>query len=189
MCLACRRASGPLCHECRLTLRPVPPTVVGGVPAASAFDHSGAAISLVHRLKYDGIELVARLLAITMAPLVPSAARCLTPIPRAAVRQWRHGIDSAGALAVGLGALLELPVVAALERPVWHPRQAGKARHLRQPGDFRAIRDLPPGAVMVDDVFTTGATLRAGIDAVGLPIASVTATRAAGTSLFMRASD
>lgn len=189
MCLACRRMGGPLCPECRRDLTPVPPTSVGGVPVASAFAHAGAAVSLVHRLKYEGIEPAAGLLARAMAPLVPAAARSLVPIPRATVRRWRYGVDSAACLADALGTILELPVVAAFGMVFWHPRHAGRGRNDRRPRSFRSVVAGLDGAVIVDDVLTTGATLQGAVDELGTAIAGVTATRAGGTSLFMRASN
>lgn len=188
VCLACRRYPGPLCRACRLDLRSVPPAVVNGVLVASAFAHTGAAVALVHRLKYDGVEAAAGMLAAAMAPLVPAHARCLVPVPRATARLWRHGVDGGEALARRLGGLVGLPVRMVLPRPLWHPRQAGKSRSDRRSRPFGPASASVSEAVVVDDVLTTGATLEAAVDAVGDVIGGVTATRSGGTSLFMRAS-
>jgi predicted amidophosphoribosyltransferase len=160
---------------------------LGGLAVASAFVHDGSAASLVHRLKYDGIEGAAAILARAMAELVPADAECLVPVPRAVGRRWRYGIDSGQALAVRVGDLTGLPVRAVLARPLWHPRQAGKARDERRRRSYRR-KERVSGAVVIDDVITTGATVSAAAHAVGDVIGGVTATRARGTSLFMSAS-
>lgn len=188
MCLGCRLRPGPICRPCRLDLKPVPPVAVGTVIVSSAFAHAGVAASLVHRLKYDGFEAAAGVLARAMVEIVPPDAGCLVPVPRAAVRQWRYGIDGGQALAHRLGAITGLPVIAALARPLWHPRQAGRSRDERHRRSYRQIETVTR-AVVIDDVLTTGATLGAAIDAIGDVVAGATATRARGTSLFMSAAN
>lgn len=188
MCLSCRVRSGPLCPECRRSLEPAPPTEVFGRVVFSAFLHSGAARHLVHRVKYDGSAAAARLLSRVLAPMLPAHASTLVPIPRAAARRWRLGVDGAELLARSLSHITGLTVEGLLVAPVWYRSHAGSGRAGRSQPALRS-RAATEGMVLVDDVITTGATLRAAFMALPEAVCGVTATRSGGTSLFGRAND
>jgi predicted amidophosphoribosyltransferase len=121
----------------------------------------------VHRLKYQGLVEVAAVLAAFMIPLVPSGATALVPVVRARVRVVRFGIDPAVELAAALSRRSGLPLQNALEAPLWWPRHATRNREGRNPPRFRAVERAEPGAVLVDDVSTSGATLQAAFGALG----------------------
>ncbi len=151
---------------------------------AAPLRHDGPARRLVHRLKYEGSGAATRLLAGAMMEALPGGTRALVPVPRAALRRWRYGVDPAFELGRELGTSSGLPVLEALSGPLWWPRHAGTGR--RTLPSFRRRRTLPAGVVLVDDVVTTGATLTAAYLALGSePIGAVTATMA-GRSLFPR---
>ncbi len=185
-CLAC--SGGPiggarLCARCRAGFSPGGERrLPGGVLVRSAFTHQGTARLLVHRLKYGGQQAAAAVLAAAMAAAVPPGAGALVPVPRARLRRWRYGVDPAVELARALSRLLSLPVVLALAPEWWHRRRAGPAGARRGVPRFRAVRAAPAGAVLVDDVVTTGATLRAAAWALGGHCAAVTATAAPGAA-------
>ena len=181
VCLACGSWTGEiLCAACRATLAPSPAIrLTTGLVVRPAFRHDGAARRLVHRMKYQGAIGAALPLAAAMAAGVPSRAGCLVPVPRAGLRRWRHGADPARALAAALGGITGLPVVPALRAPWWWPAHAGRGREARSAPAFRAAT-APSGAVLVDDVLTTGATLAAAAAAMGVgPLGAVTAAAAA----------
>jgi predicted amidophosphoribosyltransferase len=184
-CLACARRpgkAGGLCAACRADLLPGSERrLPDGVLVRSAFVHRGAARLLVHRLKYGGHHAAAAVLAGAMAGRLPPGAGALVPVPRARLRRWRYGVDPAVELARALGRVCSLPVVTALAPEWWHRRRAGLAGARRGLPRFRLVRGVPAGAVLVDDVVTTGATLRAAAAALGGPCAAVTATTALGT--------
>lgn len=148
-----------------------------GLPVASAFLHTGPARRLVHRLKYEGIVAAGDVLAAAMVSLLPSAASSLVPVPRAAARRIRYGIDPGVILARLLAHRTGLPVIAGLRPAMWWPHHAGAGREGRNPPRFHSRVDIPAGAVLVDDVVTTGATLRAALDVSGATY-SLTATAA-----------
>ncbi len=178
-CVACRRASAhSLCRYCLATLAPAPDRLVGRVLVRSAFAHEGAARRLVHRLKYEAVSGVAERLARAMVPLLPPDCTALIPLLRVSVRRRRYGVDSAVELAEAVAALSGLPVVRALRPGLWRRRRAGSASGQRRgvPGFARAA-PIPPGSVLVDDVVTTGSTIRAATAVSGV-VRAVTATAA-----------
>jgi predicted amidophosphoribosyltransferase len=79
------------------------------------------------------------------------------------VRRRRRGFDHAALLARAVAARTSLPVVPCLRRAGPAPRQAGARRTERLAGGRVRVEvcgAVPPRAVLVDDVHTTGATLR-----------------------------
>jgi predicted amidophosphoribosyltransferase len=56
--------------------------------------------------------------------------------------------------------LTGIPVVAALRPEIVARARAGRARDDRREPGFRVRASIPSGAVLVDDVITTGSTLR-----------------------------
>ncbi len=89
-------------------------------------------------------------------------------VPGDVDRGLRRGHHPAEALARELAALWELPLAALLERPHHLPRQRGLTRSERRKnvtGAFRA-GTAPKAVVLVDDVYTTGATAGAAASAL-----------------------
>lgn len=168
-CLACRGASSAMiCPACRRSLRRAPDRLVGPVLVRSAFEHDGAARLLVHRLKYDAVWGVADRLCGAMAPLLQPEVTALVPVPRVTLRRLRYGIDPAVALARALGRRTGVPVVAALVPMMWASHRAGPAGRRRGVQRFRLRGAIPEGAVLIDDVVTTGTTLRAAATVTGV---------------------
>ncbi|MDX2121328.1 MAG: ComF family protein [Gemmatimonadota bacterium] len=160
-CGRCGQPAALLASGCRICA--VWPEGLGRARSAVWLDD--AARSAVHALKYDGWRRVAPLLARRMAPLLPrQGGGTLVPIPLAAARERRRGYNQAGVLAGALAAIVGLPVVADWLRRARDTRTqtalTPEARRANMAGAFRAA-GLPRGArvVLVDDVFTTGATL------------------------------
>jgi len=186
ICLACTGpAAAAMCPECAASLRPAADRVLPrGVAVHSAFVHEGAARRLVHRLKYHPITGVAEFLAGAMAPRVTGSFDAIVPLPRAGLRRWSSGRDPAADLTGALGAILGIEVVPALCAPLWWPRHAGSARRARRAIAFRMAAPIPRRVLVVDDVFTTGATARSAISALptGRSVLVLTATAAGRVS-------
>lgn len=155
----------------------------------SAFVHEGAARLLIHRLKYDGVVVVARMLAPVLIELLPSDTACLVPIPRTTVRRWRYGIDPAGELARAIGNAGGPPAMQAMAAPLITGHRAGRNRSNVRSPRWRRLADPPAEAVLIDDVVTTGGTLAGAATVMGLERAitfTSTPSRTAGDTVTGR---
>lgn len=118
----------------------------------------------MHLLKYRGIGDCAEMAAELLEQRVPRLP--LVPVPRALTRRLKYGVEPARVIAEALAHRIGVPVTTALVPPLHRGRRAGRD-HGRPVGPFR-IRSLRyPEVVVVDDVVTTGATMAAGIEALG----------------------
>jgi ComF family protein len=206
--IAERENDALICNLCRLRWRPVPHPVCdrcgqpsfrglecrlcAGWPAGlsrvrSAVWLEGSARDAVHQLKYEGWSRAAEAMAEAMRglePLTPPVS--LIPIPLGGRRQRQRGYNQSERIAAAIGARMGLPVRGELLQRVRETRTqtalTPEARHANVAGAFRAegVRGLE--LVLVDDVFTTGATLAAAAAALSAAgarrVAAVTFARA-----------
>lgn len=189
-------AGGPLCAACRRALLTLPAAAVcsrcglprpcdggrGRCPAAGApwrtawapVVYAGPAIRLVAALKFHGALPCAQLMAAQITAGAPPGLlmrnAVLVPVPTHPVRHRRRGYDQAVVLARALSRRTGLDLDPCLRRRGEAVRQLGAGRAARlQAGrlDLRCRGAAPPAAILVDDVHTTGATLRAAAAALG----------------------
>ncbi len=133
---------------------------------ATAFEHTGLAADLMHGLKYRGVTGYARVVADELGPRLPQLP--LVPVPRVWTRYLRYGVDPSAELAVSLGRSMGSPVWPLLSRPLHTARRAGHNISRGAPA-FALRRQVPTPVILVDDVVTTGVTLRAAVNALGRP--------------------
>ncbi len=166
-----------VCPACQASLQPGGEVrLPSGVLVRSLLVHDGPIRSAVHAMKYRGADRVASGLAPFMVDLLPAGATALVPVPRSLPRRARFGTDPGRALARALGRMAGLPVADVLRAPLLHKSQIRSRRRggLR----FRAVARPPGGAVLVDDVLTTGATLSSAAGACrGAVSSAITLTR------------
>jgi ComF family protein len=153
--------------ECRLCAEWPP----GLARARSAVWLDDSARTAVHRLKYDGWSRAAESMAAAMEQLEPLTGRVsLIPIPLGRRRLRERGYNQSERLAAALGSRVELPVRSdLLERTRETRTQTAltpEARHANVSGAFCAGPVTGLALVLVDDVFTTGATLAAAAAAL-----------------------
>ena len=176
VCKACRssltRLVPPVCDRCG---SPGPWPVLRCAECAGrrlAFSGARAAIvydararALVRAWKEHGRRRIARDAAELVAEVVPAPeAACLVPVPGDPERAWHRGDVPAGALATELGRIWALPALDLLERVKSLPRQRGlsldeRRRNVR--GSVVARGAVPAETCVVDDVYTSGATVDA----------------------------
>ena len=130
--------------------------------ASSPFD--GVARSVVHGLKYARRLALADVAAAAMLRVLPQGevVGAVVPVPAGPWRwRWR-GFDPAEEIAIAVSRLAELPLRGCLRRS-GGPRQVGRRRRdrLTDPPRVRLDGEPPARILLVDDVWTTGATLSA----------------------------
>lgn len=174
-----------ICGLCRSRWTPVPPPLCArcGTPAErdeacstcagwsgelgrvrSAVWLDASSRRAVHHLKYDGWWRAADAMAASMRGLEPlTGSLSLIPIPLGSRRLRRRGYNQSERVARGLAGLLGHPVRADwLARGRETPSQTAltpEERAANVAGAFRAGGRPAGRCVLVDDVFTTGATL------------------------------
>lgn len=176
VCALCRSrwepVTAPLCARCGqpafgdLECRLCAGWPVGLERVRSAVWLRGTAREAVHRLKYEGWWRVAAALAEAMRGLEPLTGQvCLIPVPLGARRLRTRGYNQSARLATALGQRTGLPVRAELllRRRETRTQTAltPEARQANVAGAFEARGAAGCSCVLVDDVFTTGATLAA----------------------------
>lgn len=168
--MVCRGPGPALCAPCLRRTEPPPVTRVRDVgPVPAVFAYAGHGARIVQSLKYrDGRRLVSPL-ADSLAGLCPVSSHggaVVTWVPTSARRRRARGFDQAELLARALARRLGVASAPLLRRRPG-PAQTGLDRAGRSAGAGYAPiarTDLP--VLVVDDVCTTGATLRAACAAL-----------------------
>jgi len=188
-CVGCeRRASDVLCRACFDSLPSVGSPVCGrcGLPSAFAtfvceecknvdfgfesarapLKYDGVGKKIVHALKYRGYKRVVERLAV---PLMLQALRddrfdAVVPVPLHRSRLRKRGFNQAELLARGVAEKMKAPVSDTLQvvRSTRDQIELSAAqRRANVAGAYKATEPLRGKILLVDDVFTTGATMSA----------------------------
>lgn len=174
-CAGCGRIDTTWCPACAASfsaasgpLRLIAPEPLAGSVAGR--HHEGLARAAVHALKYENCRPVANVLAGPMseaAQITGSACDALVPVPLFADRLKERGYNQAEWLAEAVASRMGVECLPnALIRTRSTPHQVGASaagRRATMEGAFAPVGDQLRGRLvfLVDDVFTTGATLQA----------------------------
>jgi ComF family protein len=175
VCAAClaeiRLLRGPLCARCGApTAWPVERCAecsgrrLSYAQARAAVAYEGSVRTLVAAWKERGHRHLGRLFAVLLAEVVPRPpVQLVTFVPGDRDRGLWRGQNTAETLARLIAREWELPVTPLLERSRRVAPQRGLSRRERRSnvrGAFHASR-APTRVALVDDVYTTGATVAA----------------------------
>ena len=200
-CAGCGAPDRGLCSECRAALgASVETRALGhGLPVTSALRYAGDVGDVVLALKRDGRIGVARALGPALGAAVEAALDAagvpehrirIVPVPPTRRAYRRRGFDPVRLLLARAG----VPAWRVFAPAASHRTQkllgaSDRARNLR--GAFRVQRDAAGARILlIDDVVTTGATLReaasalreAGAEVVGAAVLASTPLRSGFTA-------
>ena len=177
---ACPRCGAPFgrvqCTECNAIVmgaRGLDEPPYAGCASAAVFDDETTG-RVVRTWKDAGERRLGAVMADAMAQAIPPAwrrrCRVVAPVPATTRALRRRGFDHALELAQGISERLEMPCAELLARPrsVDQRKLSGSQRLENMAGRFRALpgANVAPAVLLVDDVYTTGATLFAATDAL-----------------------
>ncbi len=187
-CVGCRkRASDVLCRDCFEALPWVGTPFCKRCGMPTAFDvfvceeckgvdfgfesaraplrYEGVGKRIVHALKYSGyLRVVEKLMVPMMREVLTGDFDVVVPVPLHRSRLWRRGFNQAELMARGLSEKIKTPVsdrLEAVRRTRDQLELSAAGRRANVEGAFRMRGAVRGRALLVDDVFTTGATLSA----------------------------
>ena len=191
-CLACGAGGAQLCERCLDRLPRLRPPLCARCGAPTqwpvercrecagrrlAFASARAAVgydadvrALVAGWKDHGLRRLAEIAAELVDEVVPRPdVALLTFVPPDGDRSLERGHHPPERLARELGRRWELPIGSLLRRTREIQQQRGLSRPERRAnvaGAFRATKEIPSRIVLVDDVYTSGATVAAASSAL-----------------------
>lgn len=161
ICQSCARALDALCDRRQEAAPQSLPEGVDGLCCAMLYE--AQARRLIHRLKYQSVRAAAAPLAARMALMPAGEEEIIVPVPTDRLRERRRGFNQATLLAQEMGRELGMEVVCALERVQQRRPQTGlnaQQRLYNLKNCMRADSRVSGRRVLlVDDVYTTGATV------------------------------
>jgi ComF family protein len=172
-CAGCERPGPVLCRTCRFSLAAPPDLPLGG-DVVAAVPFSGRPRDVLLGFKYGNRRALAHHLAgllvnrLIAADVRPADIDVVTWAPTSRGRRRRRGFDQAEVVARRVAAQLGVPCRRLLERDGHGAPQTGLDRAARLQGPrFRTHpRVRGQRILLVDDVVTTGSTLRSAESAL-----------------------
>jgi len=195
VCASCGRIGPVICAGCRAEFQAVQepiclrcgrhsPVATTSCPACAklgfkitfcraCFNYSEPLVTIIHRLKYEGLFALASPLGLEMAnnwPDWPAMPDLILPVPLHPRRRRARGFNQSLLLAEHLGPATAIPVRSDILRRVRHTKpQIGLNPAQRAQNVSGAFATSPTAVrgrhiLLIDDVFTTGATMLAAAE-------------------------
>lgn len=188
-CAGCDRAGAVLCRTCRFALAAPGAMPVGG-DVIAALPFVGRARDVLLGFKYRNRRQLAHHLAgllvnrLLAEGVRPDDVDVITWAPTSRQRRQRRGFDQAEVVARRVGAQMGVPCRRLLERDGDARAQTGLDRAARLHGPtFRASpRAAGERILLIDDIVTTGSTLRSADRALATAGASAVQRAAIATT-------
>lgn len=137
---------------------------------AALFDYRGPAAALIKQLKYHkSFQLAEGIGAYMAAYLIQNQwpiPDLIIPIPISSLRKWQRGFNHSQIIAEAMGKILDVPVKMLLKRQNRSTSQAALNKEERikmNKGTYQLKRSphlADQSLLLIDDVMTTGTTLR-----------------------------
>lgn len=163
----CRRCGMPtafevfVCDECR-------GVDFGFTSARAPLRYQGVGAEIVHALKYRGYtRVVERLMAPLMAEAIEGTFDFVTCVPLHRSRRRKRGFNQAELMAKSVAERIKVPFsdkLEAVKKTRDQVKLSADERRRNVEGAFSVWGPVRGRVLLVDDVFTTGATLSAGAE-------------------------
>lgn len=174
-CLDCQTNNTWLCFECQQKLKILTPLIIKNYDELvkeiyCCFDYKNKIVQkLIHTGKYDGIQSTIEILSgflnnVFLKDFVQTEA-VIIPVPLHPQRQRERGFNQSQIIAFQLARYLNLPIIDC-QRLVNTPHQVGLNGQQRQKNMQNVFSITQTNylstktAIIVDDVITTGATIK-----------------------------
>lgn len=179
-CVGCGREGQYICKDCEIFLSEVEPMLgnpisqisgsqeIGFHGIISVWEYEGLIEKAIWKIKFDGCyDIINELMekAFEKIELNLPLDTCITYVPMYGKREWRRNFNQAELIARKVGEKTGRPVVKFLEKIKNNRTQVGlnpKERLENVCDVFVAVPMTgaePPSVLLVDDVYTTGATM------------------------------
>lgn len=161
LCTACLSKCGPSV-DCTAPIRNVDRLLCIG-----AYDTNEALKRTIQQLKYSGGRVLSATLGTALGRLAQDVimADCIVPVPLHKNRERKRGFNQARLIADSAAQVLNLPVIQPIVRTKNTKPQVTLHEHERAMNVAQAfalarnIANVPKCGIIIDDVFTTGATI------------------------------
>jgi len=160
VCLGCSRPRIALCERCvqpeeMLTFS------IGAISVRALGPYDGLLRRAIVRMK-DGERAYLDAFAALIATRLPPRS-ALVPLPTTAHRRAARGFDQSVAIAERVAAATGVPALLLLKKRGSPQHGRRREERLRGPDFVLDERDLPEAVTLLDDVCTTGSTIRAAV--------------------------